>query len=79
MLLSHFEPHLEWFKRRKAWVYFTRRSLLRINKPLQSVQLVAIMQLWSHLSLSAGEEAPVSVLHRCQRKRMGDGISNSLH
>lgn len=40
---------------------------------------MSVMQLWFHRSLSAGEEAPVSVLHRGQRKRMGDGISNTLH
>lgn len=40
---------------------------------------MSVMKLWSSLSLCAGEEAAVSVLYRCQRKRMGDGISNSLH
>lgn len=48
----------------------------------QFIQLLMLCQSCNcgfHLSLSAGEEAPMSVLHRCQRKRMGDGISNSLH
>lgn len=31
------------------------------------------------LCSGAGKEAPVHVLHQRQGKRMGDGVSNSLH
>lgn len=33
----------------------------------------------SHSRSYVGEETPVPVLHQCQGKRMGDGVTNSLH
>lgn len=54
--------------------------MLRItNHSVWAACVMSVMKLLFYLSLCAGEEAAVSVLYRCQRKRMGDGISNSLH
>lgn len=54
--------------------------MLRINKPLSLGCLCHVGHEAVVLPpLCAGEEAAVFVLYRRQRKRMGDGISNSLH
>lgn len=49
-----------------------------LNQSVFHVLYVIVVSPFS-LCSCAGEEAPVHVLHQCQGKRMGDGVSNSLH
>ena len=35
--------------------------------------------IFCYLGVNLGEEASVSLLHQCERKRVVDGVSDSLH